>query len=137
MAESAAIHCYNCDLAHHTASTGSFTSIGEMRNVKWNGYDISHPSKRHLKSDSATNEKTPGFIEPGQITGQLNYNETQHSTLFGFGRTQKWFKITLPDSSTLVCKGLLKGISIDVPEDDVITSDITIDLSGPPTFTVV
>jgi|GEM_PF-6010698 len=125
------------------ATTG-FTSVGEVINLNGVALQPSVTRITHLNSDGKAQEKVPGFIDPGQITGTFNFFSAQLASLVarlptaaaapatGWGRLQ-WL-IAFPDTSFWYCTGFMAGLPVTVPEDDRITVDCTIELSGLPTF---
>jgi heme/copper-type cytochrome/quinol oxidase subunit 2 len=133
MAESSAIHSYNATLSYSTTSGGSYTAVGEV-------IDYTHNAKAgssnvtHLTSQNAHMEKKPKMVDPGSITFTCNFVKTVYEVLYDTifkTRTQYYWKITLPDNSTLTpFHGHISDISLVVPDDDRITCDVTIDITS-------
>lgn len=97
----------------------------------------------HLESDNKAHEKIPGFMDAGQMTFRLNYfqaNVLAQYTLLPdeFGATPGWRRyqwlMQFPDGGQWYCTGFVQGMPFDVPEDDRITTELTVEVSGYPVF---
>ena len=78
-----------------------------------------------------------GLKNAGELGFKVNWDPavTQHDDFVAqLGKTLLW-KITFPDgSSTVTFSGVLTGYVPDVPLDDRMTAEITIQASGKPTW---
>lgn len=140
MAESAAIHSYNATLTRATSQSGTYTAIGEVVDIDFDGGDVPASDVTHLTSPNATREKQPKLIDMGEITFMINFVKGQYSTIFGDfqNRTRNWFKLNTPDGSVLgPFRAWVRKCPIKVPDDDRITCSITltINYAGAATFT--
>lgn len=121
---------------------GAFTEIAEV--ISMNGVPMTRPPTKltHLKSDDRAHEKIPAILDGGQVTLKLNFSRARHAQLAGLitdptagnnnGRYK--FLVYVPDSYMMVVKGFLSSFPTDIPDDDRITIDVTIEVSGKPVF---
>lgn len=129
---------------------GGFTKLAEVISI--NGLPMSATVTKvtHLSSDGKAQEKVPGFLDAGQITFRLNYQASaipgklayagllallpQASDTFpGWGRYQ-WV-VQFPDAGQWYATAFIQGTPFEVPEDDRITVEVTLEVSGRPVFT--
>jgi hypothetical protein len=114
-----------------TTIGGSYTSVGGVKTIKWKGKRGTSPVP--VLADTKIRKKPKGMGDPGELTVGLQYGKTQFATLFGYfnAGTQVYWKITGADSSVLgPFYGHISDMELDIPEDDPITSPITIDCSN-------
>lgn len=88
-------------------------------------------------STNATLEKIAGLTDPGTVTFNCVYTEGGLSTIYGFARTVKDWKITYPGASNWTFKGFVSNLTVNDPMADLITMDVEITITNRPTFTVV
>lgn len=138
MAATAGITGFGSLVAVATASTGAYTTIGEpIETITGPNISATDIDFFHHQSPNQFREFKAGAGDAGEITFSVNYVEADSSTIYGLHRTDRWFKITDSGSSTWVCQGYVRDVTPNFPIDDRATMDITIKLSGKPTFTVV
>lgn len=137
MAASAGITGFGTLIAVATASTATYTTIGEPISIDGPNITSTDIDFFHQQSPNQFREFKAGAGDAGEITFTVNYVEADSSTIYALHRTDRWFKITDSGSSTWVCGGYIRDIAPSFPEDDRATMDLTIKLSGKPTFTVV
>ncbi len=67
----------------------------------------------------------------------MRWTKTAYGTLHtaAMARTIATGTITFPDGSTWACSSFVTQLDDDVPEDDVINSDVTLKFTGTPTYT--
>jgi hypothetical protein len=93
-----------------------------------------------LDPTDAYKKYLPGLLDGGEVSLTLNFDgsSTGHTALLGDAnsRATKNFKIVLPDTSTWGFSGYVKGFAnSDIAAGDVIQADVTIKVTGKPTFT--
>lgn len=97
----------------------------------------------HLNSPSGRQEKVPGFYDPGQIKVTANYhaalmvlvNDIKNATgeaVNGGGPAGVWFQwvILYPDLGAVYGTGFVAGSPKRVPEDDRVTAEFTVEMTG-------
>jgi hypothetical protein len=93
--------------------------------------------------DSSSNYRTfvAGLLDPGEVTFSLVYDPTaaSHTRLaryMGNRYTATWKVMETSSGGTLTTfTGHVKGMSREIPMDDVVTCDVTIKVSGKPGYT--
>lgn len=134
MSETEGIIGYGTTLGYSDTSSGTFTPAMEVINVDGPNMSAGDADFTHMASPDGFKEFKSGTVDPGQITVSGNYVGDDISTLHGLWRTKKYWKITYPDGATWVSAGYLKEVQTK-SELDKLSVDITIKLSGKPTFT--
>ena len=93
--------------------------------------------------DSSSNYRTfvSGLLDPGELTFSLAYDSTaaSHALLAHLmgERHTGLFKVAAGSSSGTLTSfyGHIKGMSREIPMDDLITCDVTVKVSGLPGYT--
>ncbi len=99
----------------------------------------------HLMSDGFAKEKIPGFQDGGQVTFRFNYTAALLLALNSirpapdraypdWGRLR--FVMQFPDGGQWWFRGFIQGSPFTVEEDNRITIETTIEISGIPVFTL-
>lgn len=91
----------------------------------------------HLSSTAAYRTFIAGMIDPGEVSCEIQYDKTQQATLLSnlAARAASTWTITSPDSSTWVFSGFIKNLENNYTIDDVMMSNITLQISGQSVFT--
>lgn len=121
-----------------TTSTGE---IAQLRNITGPGVDFGDVDTTTM--DSSTNYRTfvPGLGDAGEVTLSMVYDpaHASHKILAeaAVNRTTKVWTIYHGSSTndTDTFSGYVKGISREIPLDDLITADVTIKVTGLPGYT--
>jgi predicted secreted protein len=103
--------------------------------------DFSGPSSTRETYDTTDFDSNAGYREfigglrdSGEVTFTFNFDKTGYTSLKSDFESDDpvWYQLTLPDSiaTTLEFQGLVTGIPLNVPLDDVVTIDVTIKVSG-------
>lgn len=132
---------YGVTLAYgDNASPEVFTAIAELTgslsgpNLSQDSIDVSHTA-----STSKYREFIGGLIDAGEITASFNLlldtTQEQARTLLTGGTKRNW-RLSFPVSpvETLTCEALVTGWNPSTPIDAQMTLDLTIKLSGVPTW---
>lgn len=136
MAESTGYIGHGSSLSYGSTATGSWTTIGMVEDIKVPEPEVDDVELTNQDSPNSYKEYIPGLIEGGQGEFDLIYNKTQQSTLYGIVGTLQYFKIGLPDSSTMIWHGYLKKLGLEAPVGDKIASNGNIiKVTSKPTFT--
>lgn len=124
-----------------TTTTGE-ANIGQLRSIS--GPGVSFGDVDTTCMDSSTNYRTfvAGLGDGGEVTASLVYAPTtvSHKRLMYYmgQRSSKTFTIyhgTTAAGTAQTFTGYVKGMSREIPLDDLITGDITIKCSGKPGYT--
>ena len=116
------------------SSQPTYTAIAEVRNISGPSFSRETIDVTNLDSSGGYREKIPGFRDGGQVTFTANFTETGFITLktdFEDENTQE-YRVQMPASSgmTLDFSGFVIDMPLDIPFDDAITYDVTIEISG-------
>lgn len=120
------------------------TSTGELAQVRSiTGPGVSFDDVDTTCLDSSTNYRTfvAGLGDGGEVTLGLVYDPTHasHKILASaaLGRTTKTFTVYHGSSTgdTDVFEAYVKGVSREIPMDNVITCDVTLKVDGNPKYT--
>lgn len=150
-----AIHSHGCRLYYGSYNAtnpaaapadgvlANYTEIGNV--ISMNGVPMTRNAVNvsHLDSEDRADEYIPGRTKPGEITAQVNLSAARYATIFGLhsdtvnvGNDHNRYKflIWIPYGNGLfvVARGFLSGHPVTVPDDDRVTLDVTITLSGRP-----
>lgn len=134
MAVSTAIHSYGATLYYATSSGGSYTAVAEVVDIK-DDLSVGSTKVTNLTSPNAFHEYIPALGEGGETTFTLNYTRAQATTLFGYLRTVLYWKVILPNTDVYAFVGHISKFGLMIPDDDRITQDASIKVTGKPTLT--
>ena len=120
-------------------STGDIGNISNITNTQTrDSIDITT-----MDSADKFREFIAGLADAGELTFTVNYDGSAAgtandlNTAYQAGTSETW-TVTFPDTSTWVAPGgFITSLGHAIPVDDKITQDVTIKLSGKPTFTDV
>lgn len=122
------------------STSGADITTGQIRNIT--GPGVSGTDVDTTTMDSSSNYRTfvPGLLDPGEVSFSLVYDpaSTTHTRLARFmgERLSTTFKVyhgsTAGNEDSFV--GYIKGLSREIPMDDLITADVTIKVSGKPGY---
>lgn len=126
---------FGTELSYATTAGGSYTAVAQVADIT--GPSITVPGVKITNNDSTNSaqEKICGLLDAGKMTVKLIYLKTETATLYGLIRANRFWKIAFPDSSTWVCEGFITSFPTALPQEDVITHEIEIELTGKPTWT--
>jgi len=142
MANSTGVHSYSTAFAVDPAGGTTFVAQAEVKELSFPGIKISSSDRTNLSSPSAFREFVPGLGDAGEITLKLNWTKAQYNLFVSNVRKSLMgWKITFPlvgseiTASTLTGNGHWTDIGGPFPEDDIITNEVTLKVSGLPVFT--
>lgn len=137
-------------MSHDVLSVGAKLGYGASPTnlldiIDFPGFDISGTDVETTDYDITDKFKTfiAGNFDPGEISVTVKYGLSQFSSIYDqLGTKQKW-TIEINDgqggtNSTFECQGYLRDIGLageDASDDGLVTNELTIKLSGKPTFT--
>ena len=124
-----------------TTSTGLDVNLAQVRNISGPGVTATDVDTTTM--DSSTNYRTfaAGLLDPGEVTFGIVYDSTDatHSRLVRWMGSRYSAGWKVYHGSTAATEqgftGYVKGMSREIPMDDVITCDVTIKVSGSPGYT--
>lgn len=114
------------------------TQVGGIISISMSGFDTTQTHVTALDQAVRWKEFLNGLVDGGDVTFKINFLKTQLTTLMGYvGHADPYYqKIYAPDGSTLTGRAnLQKFVPLDIPEDDRITADVTLKLTGIQVFT--
>ena len=123
-----------------TTTTGA-TEIGQIRNISGPGVTATDVDTTTM--DSSTNYRTfsAGLLDAGEVTFGTVYDpgSVTHKRLAEYmgNRSEKAFTVYHGSSTgdTDAFQAYVKGMSREIPMDDVITCDFTLKVTGIPGYT--
>lgn len=123
-----------------TTTTGT-AEVGYLKNIGGPGVSANDVDTTTLDSSSNFRTFTPGLLDPGEVTFQVVYATTlvTHKRLAYYmgQRLAKTFTVYHGSTSgdTDAFLAYVKGMSREIPLDDLITCDYTLKVSGKPAYT--
>lgn len=142
---SAAIAGINTNLKRGDgASPEVFTTVAEVRSINGPTMSVEVVDVTNHDSTGAVREKKPSLIDPGQISFDLNFqpNEGTHDETTGLidrfeNRSIDNYQLVFPSTiATYQMAAFVVGMPITFPTDDVITSNVTLEVTGAIDFTL-
>jgi hypothetical protein len=122
-----------------TTTTGA-AEIAQIRNISGPGVSANDVDTTTL--DSSTNYRTfaCGLLDPGEVSMQLVYDPAaithRRLALYMGTKAAKTFTVyhgsSTGDSDAFIA--YVKGMSREIPLDDLITCDVTLKVSGVPSY---
>lgn len=122
-------------------TTGGEVNVAQIRNISGPGVSGNDIDTTTMDSSSNYRTFTAGLLDPGEISFTLVYDPTaaSHTRLaryMGSKYLATWKVAETSSAGTLTTfSGYVKGMSREIPMDDVITCDLTVKLSGKPGYT--
>ena len=107
----------------------------QVTTISVGGVQVGSIETTHLASASAFKEFVAGLGDGGELSMTLNYAKATMVSLYSGARVVAAFTLVLPDASTFVGNGFWTNLGIAIPEDDRVTQDVTIKITGKPVFT--
>ena len=121
------------DGATHAASS-SWTAFSTVVGVEMPDVEAEDIDTTHLLSADEFREYLPGLAEGSEITFKLQYAPTQQTTVYGFFRTLKGYRIRFADDSGWKVTGYLKKIKDEGENGGIIETTCVIKITGKPVF---
>jgi len=118
-----------------TFSGAALGALAELLDVSGPEVSVSDVDATSMGSTDNFEESIPGLANGGEVTLELNFLKASVTALYAAIRVVDTFTITLPDGSTNVFSGYLKGIGQKTPVKDKITVSATFKVTGKPAFT--
>lgn len=134
MSDSLAIIGKGTTLGHATTSGGSYTTVSEVIDVNFPEPEAADVETSHYTTANGINEYMPGWVEGGDVEFEVNYNKVEYPLLQAIFKTKLYWKITLPDASTLIFHGYINKLGGPIPNKDRVTNKIKIKVLDIPAF---
>ena len=129
------------DFAMSTDGGSTYNSLGHIVDVI-DGPEAEAEDKdvSYLQQPDASMRFAAGLINEGECKIKIFWSASNFATARAQIRTANYWKVTWNDkvsatNSTLVFQGFLKRLGNSVPLKDNMITDLTVKVSGPPTFT--
>ena len=120
------------------ATLGQWEKIAEVKQITGPGMSRDTIDTTSLDTTGGYRTYIAGLRNPGTITLTLNFTRTGYDLMKSDFESDavKNYEIVLPDSdnTSLEFEGLVTELPLTIPPDDVITVDVTIQISGPVTL---
>lgn len=122
-------------------TTGGTTDIGQVRNISGPGATFDDVDTTCLDSSSNFRTFVPGLADPGEVTFEVVYDSTSesHSRLAHYHKERISVNYTIYHGSSTneadTFSAYVKGLSREIPMDNLITAEVTLKVSGIPGFT--
>jgi len=127
------------------ATAETFTDLAEVISISPPSQSTDIIDVTHLKSTNRRREFLAGFIDPGDVSLELNHvpgsaADVAIQALEGLATTTN-FRVTFPDgtsgSVTWIFAGLLQGYEPNITPDDKMTANVTIKVTGATTVSTL
>lgn len=124
---------------YHSIIASSTGEIGQVKSISGPGASFGDVDTTCLDSTSNFRTFVPGLGDGGEVTLSLVYDPSAHAPLANAlgARTVKYWTVYHGSSGgdSDAFYGYVKSMSREIPLDDLITSDVTIKVTGLPGFT--
>jgi len=122
------------------ATPGTFTDIAQVASITPPQLEADDVEIGDLGITDGYKKYLPGLLDAGEVSLTLNFDSanTGHQDLLSDfnSRTTKNYKIVLPDGGEWAFSGYVKGYAPqEISEGDPIQVEVTIKVTGKPTFT--
>lgn len=122
------------------ATAGTFVTIAQVASITPPQLEADDVEIEDLDPVDGYKKYLPGLLDGGEVSLTLNFDgsTTGHMDLLSDfnGRAKKNYKIVLPDTAAWAFSGYVKGFAPqEITAGDVIQVEVTIKVTGKPTFT--
>lgn len=114
------------------AATTAFANVLEITPPKPTAAKI---DTTHMESPDEFKEQDPGLAEVDDVELKVQFDKTQAAAVYGLFRLKKGFKVQFADGSKWELSGFISGYGDEVDREGIVTTTITIAVSGKPVFT--
>jgi len=115
----------------------TYTPIAEITAIDGPSVSRDTIDVTSLDSTGGYKEYVPGFRDSGEISLTMNFTATTYEIMLDDFESDNLinYKIETPDGSTWTFAGYVTELSLSASTGDKITSNVTIKISGPVTYT--
>lgn len=123
-------------LEYSNQDSGSFLELCDIIDMDGPSIEVTAVETTHLQSPDCFKEFAPGFGDGGEVNFRVNTNTENLTILYGMLRNMYDWRITHPNGDdTWEFEGFITSLNGgDIPEDDRVTSDVTIKVHQKPVF---
>ena len=120
-----------------SATAEVFTAMGEVTGITGPGFSREMIDVSTIDSVNAFREKITGFRDAGQVTVSLNYNSVGYALFFAdfLLDTPVNYQIVLKNGDMWEFAAYVTEQPIEAPADDKVSNNITLEITGEPTYT--
>lgn len=131
-----AVEGYGSFIQYSTDGGSTYsTALTEVTDIKGPGEKGKSINATHLLSPNGYEEFIPGLVDGGEVKLDLTFVKATYNAVRALVRTTPLWKITFSQGSTIVFSGFLTEIDNQIPKEDRIKADVTLKVTGKPTFT--
>lgn len=125
---------YSATFAIYNGST--YDAVAEVNNISLSGSSRDAVDATHMTSADSFREYIAGLMDAGEVSITLAHQsgtleDLKAAQIAGVGQ----FKVTEPDTSTLVFSAVVTSVSTTYPLDDKMMTEATFKITGKPTYT--
>lgn len=122
------------DAATVTASTTwtPFVDVTEITPPKPTAAKI---DTTHMESADEYKEQEPGLAEVDDVELKVQFSKDQAAAVYAMFRVKKGFRIQFADGSKWEINGFISGYGDEIDREGIVSTTITIAVSGKPVFT--
>lgn len=123
-------------LGFGVVASGTYVTIAEVVDVKAPEISVARVDFTNYESPNSTIETLPsGWLEVGDTDVDLTYTHAQKAALDAIIGVLKDFKITLPNTKTIVFTGFISKAGVEIPLKDRIKAPYTVSATTKPIYT--
>lgn len=120
---------------------GSYTNFANVMDVMSPQLTVARIDKSYHGMTDPYREKFAGLADAGEADFVLFFLKTALTTIYGFHRTDKFYRVRFPTLSGETtpsmwrCAGFIADLSTPIPLDEKMLMNVKVVFSGKPTFT--
>ena len=114
--------------------TAGYVAVAEVISISGPNITTDDIEFSSMDSDDGFKESKPGLSDGGDVTITVIFNDTILTTVWGYIRTAKNYRITWSDGSTWTFAGYLKDLSNEASYDGKVEWSMTFKVNGKPEF---
>lgn len=114
---------------------GGYDLIAEVFDLNFPSKEVDEVEVTHYTSPDDYREFIGGFFDGAEVNISINYVKTTVDALADLVAIPVTWRITLPDLSTWVFGGHIKTLGGEIPNNDKVTTTVTVKITGAPVFT--
>lgn len=127
---------YGAALAYGAALGSETTDIAQITDVNWTGYTSDDVDITNQDSSNGIREFLCGLTDPGNCEWEMVFKKAELTAAISVLRANKYWKITLSDTSTIQFYGYWADLGVASPLGDAVKiTGCRAKVSGSITFT--